>query len=101
MDPHKGPEGRIYEYHELEQGLKRRIRSTAIIAGLWFGFILGGAGIFVLLMPWMDRNRERRLEEEQKIAEQSLSGDAVEQKNSKSIVNKVEELNLKVSNPAS
>ena len=64
-----------------------------------FGFILGGAGIFVLLMPWMDRNRERRLEEERKIAEQALSGDGVEKKNSKSIVNKVEELNLKVSSP--
>ena len=66
------------------------------------GFLLGGAGIFVLLMPWMDRNRERRLEEERKMAEQALTQDnAAEQENSKSITNKIEELNIKVSNPIS
>ena len=35
MDPRKGPEGRIFQYHELEASLKRRIRNTLIIAGAW------------------------------------------------------------------
>ena len=50
----------------------------------------------------MDRNRERRLEEERKMAEQALTqGGAPEQENLKSITNKIEELNIKVSNPIS
>ena len=52
-------------------------------------------------MPWMDRNRERRLEEEKKMAEQALSQEASEQEKPKSIINKIEELDIKASSPIS
>lgn len=66
MDPekadHKNP---ILYVKDLEPSLRRRIRNTYIIAGIWAGLIFGSAGIFVALMPWMDRRREERIKQAQ------------------------------------
>lgn len=60
------------------------------------GLILGGAGIFVLLMPWMDRKREEWLEAEKALA---IEAAKPSQENSNSITRKVEELRIKASSP--
>eukprot|EP00794_Sanderia_malayensis_P017424 gene17424-19168_t len=95
MEREKLPENEkiITKYRDLEPSLRRRVRNTYIIAAIWAGCIFASAGVFVALKPWMDKNREQRIKEEneQKIINESN----LIQQNNEGISQKIAELNIK------
>ena len=58
----ENPAGQVTtRFRDLEPSLQLRIRRTLIACGVWFGFVLASAGLFVLAKPYMDRRREERV----------------------------------------
>jgi len=47
------------KYRDLEEPLKKRIRVCLLVAGGWLGFLMLGAGSFILTKPLLDKRRKR------------------------------------------
>lgn len=50
------------ELQRLPIDYQRRIKWTLRISAAWLSLVLGGAGIFILSKPYMDRRRKEKLE---------------------------------------
>ena len=49
------------EFKSLDPAHQLRIRRTLIVCGVWLGFVLASAGVFVASKPYLDKKREERL----------------------------------------
>lgn len=49
------------ELRKMPIDYQRRVKWTLRIGAAWLSLVLGGAGIFILSKPYMDRRREEKL----------------------------------------
>ena len=50
-------------YQDLDPALKLRIRRVVILSGIWAGFLIASASVFIISKPYLDKRREERLKQ--------------------------------------
>lgn len=61
MNKNNGAKSFSDELRRLPIDYQRRVKWTLKIGAAWLSLVLGGAGIFILSKPYMDRRREEKL----------------------------------------
>ena len=61
IDKKNGPKSFSEELRRMPIDYQRRVKWTLRVGAAWLSLVLGGAGIFLLSRPYIDRRREEKL----------------------------------------